>query len=106
MTGLTWQHDSAVGLRDWAGAKSYCAGLGLAGGGWSLPMIVQLYTLVLETAGPDSCYISSCAFFYSCADFFWSSSSPYPLYAQYIDFYGGVTSIDEMSSLFEVVCVR
>lgn len=50
--GLTWQLDMAEGMT-WQRANEYAAGLQLAGGGWRLPTIQELLTLVdHEAAGP------------------------------------------------------
>lgn len=45
-TGLTWQQVSNGTLYDAIGAASYCSSLGLAGGGWRLPTIAELHTIV------------------------------------------------------------
>lgn len=45
-TGLTWQMPSAVHVMNWNEALDYCAGLYDEGGGWRLPSIDELRTLV------------------------------------------------------------
>jgi len=45
---------------DWEGAKKYCSTLGLAGGGWHLPTIGELRTLIegcTDTGTGGSCSI-------------------------------------------------
>ena len=45
--GRTWQRDAlASGAMGWSQAVKYCAGLQLDGGGWRLPDIVELLSLV------------------------------------------------------------
>jgi hypothetical protein len=55
-SGLTWQVTPTGGTMNWSDAKSHCAGLTLDGGGWHLPTIGELRTLIrgcsaTETSG-------------------------------------------------------
>jgi hypothetical protein len=43
VTGLIWQKDTSPSGSDWAGALSYCTGLGA---GWSLPTRIELTTVL------------------------------------------------------------
>lgn len=45
-SGLTWENPPHGGNRKWSEAKSYCARLSLDGGGWRLPTINELRTLI------------------------------------------------------------
>jgi hypothetical protein len=45
-TKLTWQRSISPGTYEWAGAKTYCAGLNLNGTGWRLPSIKELATIL------------------------------------------------------------
>jgi hypothetical protein len=45
-TGLTWQRALEPSSHDHASALTYCAGLALAGGGWRVPSINELESLV------------------------------------------------------------
>lgn len=53
-TGLTWQQATDGMTRVWADAKAYCASLSLAGGGWHLPNMKELESLVDETRASPS----------------------------------------------------
>jgi hypothetical protein len=72
-TGLTWQQGVGPGA-NWANAKTYCAGLSLAGTGWRLPTMKELLTIldVLRSGAP---YIDQTAFPGPAAAFW--SSTPY-----------------------------
>ncbi len=68
-SGLTWQVTPATQYVDWTDAATYCANLTLAGGGWTLPTVSQLRTLIRGCAGTatggacdvtDSCANSTC----------------------------------------------
>jgi hypothetical protein len=48
-TGLIWQQTMAANSYTQSDAASYCATLSLNGGGWRLPSIKELLTLVDET---------------------------------------------------------
>ena len=45
-SGLTWQVTPTGGVMTWPDAKAHCAGLSLDGGGWHLPTIGELRTLI------------------------------------------------------------
>jgi hypothetical protein len=45
-TGLEWQRRVDGIMRSWAEANAYCAGLALAGGGWRLPNMKELQSLI------------------------------------------------------------
>jgi hypothetical protein len=72
-TGLVWQRGVAPGTYTWENAKTYCAGLALAGGGWHLPTIQELRTII--DSSRSSCpFINVTAFPGTPCEFFWSSS--------------------------------
>jgi hypothetical protein len=45
-TGLTWQRQDDNDTKDWNEAVEYCQTLDLAGGGWRLPTIKELQSIV------------------------------------------------------------
>jgi hypothetical protein len=48
-TQLTWQRAVDLSTYTWSQADAYCAGLGIAGGGWRLPSIGELETIIDAT---------------------------------------------------------
>ena len=68
-SGLTWQNPTAAVKTNWTSAKQYCADLDLDDGGWHLPTVGELRTLIrdcpaTEDGGScgveDGCLASSC----------------------------------------------
>src|ERR1041385_4882653 len=49
LTKLTWQQAVASGSYDLSQAVNYCSGLTLAGGGWRVPKVSELLTIVDRT---------------------------------------------------------
>ena len=72
-SGLAWQHPVDDGRVTWADAKSYCAGLSLAGGGWRLPTKAELESII--DFGSVDPAIDKAAFPDTRAGHFWSSSA-------------------------------
>jgi hypothetical protein len=70
-TNLTWQRAVPAMRYGWQDATQYCAELDLTGGGWRLPSIGELQTLVDETVNPS---IDAAAFPMTPSEYFWSSS--------------------------------
>src|SRR5208283_815424 len=72
---LTWQQTVSSVTYSWAGAKTYCAGVGasLGGTGWRLPTIKELQSIVdlTQTTSP---MIDPNAFPSTPSAVFWSSS--------------------------------
>jgi|GEM_PF-4104547 len=70
-TGLAWQIVPTGGRMDWESAKSHCETLGLSAGGWRLPTIGELRTLIIDcpaTGRGGSCKVESGCLASSCWD--------------------------------------
>jgi hypothetical protein len=104
-TGLTWQRATAPGTYTRADANSYCTGLTLAGGGWRLPGVRELQTLVdVRTWNPS---IDTTAF-PGTASGAYLSSSPGAFYATnvwVVFFDSGITNYPQSLTNY-VRCVR
>jgi hypothetical protein len=120
-TGLTWQQsipneggDDGVGDYTRDDASSYCAQLTLDGGGWRLPKVKELATLVdVTAAGPA---IDSRAFpgtpgqgsGGAISDSFWTSTptAGFTTDGLLVDFYDGAIGNDGAQYPYRVRCVR
>ena len=70
-TKLTWQQASPDESYTWGDATSYCGALSLNGGGWRLPTVGELQTVVDEATNPS---IDGATFPGTPSEYFWSSS--------------------------------
>lgn len=105
---LTWQRDVVPEYRQFREALAYCAGLQLAGGGWRLPRIAELRSLVMLQQSPASPTIDRGAFPATPAQRFWSSSpddGSMAGRAWFVDFEDG-TSLSETTHQFGSAYVR
>jgi hypothetical protein len=105
-TKLTWQQAVPPTTYVWADAKTYCAGLSLAGTGWRLPTAKELQTIVDESRTNPS--IDPTAFPATPSNGFWSSS---PLanssgFAWDVGFSNGAAGTPEVFYVYNVRCVR
>jgi hypothetical protein len=126
-THLVWQQDvdlpgvmqcnssSGIACYTWQGALDYCHNLPLAGGGWRLPTIFELQTIVDESKvqSPSAKFdsaIDPVAFPNTPLDVYWSSSSfaGGPGSAWCMDSSNGFTSLRTLSfdPANRVRCVR
>lgn len=118
-THLTWQQDFDPGLYAWdasaspGSAQAYCNDLQLAGGGWRLPTVFELQTIVDEgVAGPA---IDSNAFpgtpgvagSFDTESLFWSSTaSAFDGYAWGVFFSDGFADEPVVGTEGHVRCVH
>ena len=72
-TGLTWQRAPASDAFTAEQAMSHCSGLSLSGGGWRVPNIKELHTLV--DTSRDNPPIDEVAFPATPTELFWSSTA-------------------------------
>jgi hypothetical protein len=106
-TGLVWQRNLSASTYTWEEAKTYCEDLPLAGGGWRLPSVFELSSLVDEqrTTAPT---IDVTAFPDTPSAGFWSAS-PYALssgLAWFVSFGFGGASGGVVSNSNRARCVR
>ncbi|HET8933966.1 MAG TPA: DUF1566 domain-containing protein [Polyangiales bacterium] len=106
-TGLTWQRNVEPTLRSVAEAKAYCETLTLAGGGWRLPALKELLTLVdLTRADPA---IDVQAFSGSMSLGAWTSSiylGAATNHAWFVHFLRSVSGHEDVDIGYQARCVR
>jgi hypothetical protein len=106
-TGLTWQRqDDNVGRANNGPAAAYCQGLGLARGGWRLPTIKELRSIVDDRVyGPA---IDTEAFPGTNSSFYWSAAADASDSgnAWLVHFGNGNVSSSNKSNTLYVRCVR
>jgi hypothetical protein len=73
-SGLTWQYPTAVNWMGWQEAVNYCANLPLEGGGWHLPTIGELRTLIRNCPATEP--MGTCGVTDACLELFqcWGDS--------------------------------
>jgi hypothetical protein len=103
VTGLVWQQMVPSGTYDQPSAIAYCAGLTLAGGGWHLPTITELESIVDRRYSPT---IDPTAFPSTPPAGFWSSSVASGGNGWYVYFANGNSTYNVTSFAFRVRCVR
>jgi len=109
ITGLEWQDnlETKTVIKTWSEAQGYCSALGLDGGGWRLPTIQELQSIVVDGAYNPS--IDTTAFVnYSTSYYYWSSTTGAnsTSYAWVVHFNDGYTGGDYKSNTYYVRCVR
>jgi hypothetical protein len=86
-TGLTWEAAVPSTTYTWGSAstsgtaQNYCSTLAVAGGGWRLPTMKELMTIVDDTNSPGT-PVDSVAFPNTPADYYWSSTPFLPTAGQ------------------------
>ncbi len=105
-TQLQWQQAVATPSLKWSAASTYCSNLDLEGGGWRLPWVRELHSLVDYQATP-SC-IDLNVFANTAAAPFWSASlrTANSLLAWNVDFRYGSVVDQSVDKPLEVRCVR
>ena len=105
-TGLTWQRAVDASSYTQNQAMEYCDGLALAGGGWRLPSIKELQTIVDESKYKPA--IDPIAFPNTPSTSFWSSSLYAGVWsnAWYVGFDDGHVYNGSVESPLHVRCVR
>jgi hypothetical protein len=105
-TGLTWQQVVDGTQRTWPDARTYCSALAVAGGGWRLPNMKELQTLVDERRIDPS--IDGALFPSTPSSGFWASTplAGMPPFAWFVDFYSGVAYNSMPEHPYSVRCVR
>jgi hypothetical protein len=103
--GMPCSDSSGNGCYAWQEANAYCAGLPLSGGGWRLPHVFELQTLVDESQNGPGSSLNQMAFPGTPVSAYWSSTTAsIPGYAWY-DAVGN-SSVIAVSQVFRVRCVR
>jgi hypothetical protein len=103
-TGLTWQRNVEPTSRTWAAAKAYCEGL--SPGGWRLPRLKELLTLVDTTRSNPAIDVN--AFPNTVSERYWSAT-PYAGTtgsAWTVIFAVGYSSYQNAEDPYFVRCVR
>lgn len=106
VTGLQWEQGASPTALTWAGAASYCQSLTLAGGGWRLPSMKEIQTLVDESAVDPA--LDATLFSEAEGERFWTSSPQADAQDRAWLFHSSVGSVYTQETDFEVFarCVR
>jgi hypothetical protein len=105
-TGLTWQQAVDAGTHSQGDAVTHCAALALAGGGWRLPVVSELLTILNPTQQNPA--LDASAFPSTPAEVFWSAS-PYAAqggWAWFVSFADGSSEGASTTDTYRVRCVR
>lgn len=104
-TRLTWQRVATDATYTQPAAVSYCAGLSLAGGGWRLPNVMELQSLMDDTRSSPAidakAFPGSTGFFWTST--LWASSSNS---AWYVGFSPVRCDPINTNMMYRVRCVR
>jgi hypothetical protein len=114
-TALTWQQAAPTSTYTWGTsatsgtAQNYCATLGTSGGGWRLPTMKELQTLIdYSQAGVSSAMIDTVFFPNTPAGDFWAATpvAGAPGVAWVVNFRQGNLIGDTVTTKYYVRCVR
>lgn len=105
-TGLTWQRSAPLGSMRWADADQYCRKntAGLPGGGWRLPSMKELVTLVDRAQVEPA--LDTAAFSKRPQGYFWTSSAGPGGDTAAVEFTRGYVQITPVDRSLFVRCVR
>jgi len=105
-SNLTWEQDASLDIFSWDQAQARCQTLTLDGGGWRMPSVKELQTLVDETIVDPS--IDRTAFPTSAFTRYWTSTrrASNPDHGWLVAFDFGATSTDDAKNPHRVRCVR
>ena len=105
-TKLTWQRDVPTPAAAWIAARDYCGSLDLDGGGWRLPSVSELQTLIDETTSDPA--VDLTAFPGTPSDYFWTSSvvPSFESFAWTVYFGYGLSTFFDVNQAHQVRCVR
>jgi hypothetical protein len=105
-TGLTWQRRFDPTERIFSDAASHCAALPLGGGGWRLPDMKELQTLIDETRSDPA--IDEAAFPETPGEGFWAGHRLVETagFAWFVSFSGGIAYNSPEDHPYRVRCVR
>jgi hypothetical protein len=105
-TGLTWQRAASDAQLSWTDAQAYCSTLPLAGGGFRLPNMKELQSLVDEGASDPA--VDSASFPDTPSEGFWSATplSGMPTAAWFVSFSSGISYNSLIERAYRARCVR
>jgi Protein of unknown function (DUF1566) len=111
-TGLVWQQVDDGNMYTWPLAKTHCTGLSLNGGGWRVPTVKELQTIVddeVTTPPTIAPVFTSFGRNPSVATGFYWSTTPVvgaPSLALVVEFDDGNTNANGFTNACRVRCVR
>ncbi len=105
-TGLTWQREASAERAPWVAAGQACAALTLAGGGWRLPSMSELQSVVDESRTDPA--VDAQAFPATPSEGFWAATplAGDPSSAWFVSFLEGIAYNATLGTGERVRCVR
>jgi hypothetical protein len=105
-TGLSWQRAASDAQLSWTEAQTYCSTLPLAGGGFRLPNMKELQSLVDEGASDPA--IDEASFPNTPSEGFWAATplSGTPTAAWFVSFSSGISYNSLIERTYRARCVR
>jgi len=109
ITGLQWQDDveAKTVMKTWSEAQNYCSDLGLDGGGWRLPTIQELQSIIVNGVYDPSIDTTAYVNYVTSAPYLSSTTQAHSTSGIWIVYFiDGSTSSAPYHLLFHVRCVR